>query len=112
MSYACCLYLGTGGRLDTPSSSGLAQRRLLAATSAGFVAFMDAQARGQRLDRKTLLSDFRIAEGYDERAFGPEKFGRWLNVYKKLSTDFQNGQSAQGNRWIMLAQPLPNGTTQ
>jgi hypothetical protein len=111
MGHACCLYLGTDGRLDTPVSVGLEQRRLLAATSEGFVAFMDSQARGQRLDRKTLLSEFRVAEGYDERAFSPEKFGRWLNVYKKLSTEFETGQSANGNRWIMLVQPLLDGAT-
>jgi hypothetical protein len=105
MVHACCLYLGTGGRLDAPTSVGLEQRRLVAATSAGFVAFMDAQLRGQKLYRSTLISEFRVAEGYTEAAFTPEKFGRWLSAYKKLSTDFQQGQEAAGHRWIMLAQP-------
>jgi hypothetical protein len=110
MAYACCLYLGTEGRLDAPTSAGLEQRRLVAATSAGFVAFMDAQPRGEKLYRNTLLREFRVAEGYDEKAFTPERFGKWLSVYKKLSADFQQGQETAGintgQRWVLLARPV------
>ncbi|TVT40654.1 hypothetical protein FNT36_14390 [Hymenobacter setariae] len=115
MVHACCLYLGTGGRLAAPTSVGLEQRRLVAATSAGFVAFMDAQPRGQKLYRNTLISEFRVAEGYTEASMTPHKFGGWLNTYKKLSTDFQQGQDgdagSRGQRWIMLAQPVVNEVT-
>lgn len=104
MVHACCLYLGTGGRLAAPTSVGLEQRRLVAATSAGFVAFMDAQPRGQKLYRNALISEFRVAEGYTEAAMTPHKFGGWLNIYKKLSTDFKQGQDHAGGRWILLAQ--------
>jgi hypothetical protein len=115
MVHACCLYLGTGGRLSAPASLGLEQRRLVAATSAGFVAFMDAQPRGQRLYRNTLLTEFRIAESYDDKSLTPERFGRWLNVYKQLSTDFQIGQEGSGlhtgQRWIMLAQKVTDDSS-
>lgn len=113
MVHACCLYLGTGGRLDAPASVGLEQRRLLAATSAGFVAFMDAQPRGQKLYRNTLISEFRVAEGYTEAAMTPHKFGGWLSIYKRLSTDFEQGQESAGlcvgQRWIMLARVVSSG---
>ena len=106
MLYACHLFLKEGKRLVAPVSENLERRRLLSGTSAGFVDFMDAQPRGVTLMRTQLLSDFRAAEGYDEK-FTPEKFGRWLAAYKELSTDFQSGQgggdSARGARWIILA---------
>lgn len=107
MVHACCLYLGTHGHLKPLTSEHLEQRRLVAATSAGFVAFMDAQPRGQKLYRNTLISEFRAAEGYTEAAMTPHKFGGWLNQYKQLSTDFQQGQETAGlnvgQRWILLA---------
>jgi hypothetical protein len=114
MVHACCLFLQTGGRLVSPVSAGLEQRRLRAATSAGFVDFMDAQPRGVALSRAQLLNDFREAEGYDEKAFTPERFGKWLAFYKQLSTDFQTGQDWSKdvigrrivNRWIMLAKDV------
>ncbi len=112
MVHACCLYLETGGRLTAPVSEHLEQRRLVAATSAGFVAFMDAQSREQKLYRNTLISEFRAAEGYTEAAMTPHKFGSWLNQYKQLSTDFEAGQDRQGaltgQRWIMLARVAAN----
>jgi hypothetical protein len=114
MVYACCLYLGTGGRLAALTSENLENRRLVAATSADFVAFMDAQPRGKKLYRGTLLSEFRVAVGYDEKAFTPERFGRWLSTYKKLSTDFEQGQerggSTVGQRWIQLIQDTKDDT--
>ncbi|WP_151086818.1 BT4734/BF3469 family protein [Hymenobacter baengnokdamensis] len=114
MVLACCEFLGTGGRLASPVSVGLEQRRLLAATSAGFVEFMDAQPRGVRLYRTALLSEFRTAEGYDERGMTPHRFGSWLNFYKELRTDFQSGQDweveTRGQRWILLAQPVTEST--
>lgn len=106
MVYACHLFLKEGRRLKAPASQNLERRRLLSATSAGFVDFMDTQPRGLALYRSELLAAFRLAEGYDEK-FTPEKFGRWLNHYRELSTDFQIGQDragdARGGRWIMLA---------
>jgi hypothetical protein len=110
MIHACCLFLGTGGRLLAPVSMGLEQRRLRAATSAGFVEFMDAQPRGQKLYRNILLGEFRTVEGYDEKGFTPKRFGIWLAHYKQYGTDFQSGQEGEGanrgQRWIMLAQPM------
>jgi len=107
MLYCCHLFLKLHKRLVAPASENLERRRLLTATSAGFVDFMDAQPRGQVLYRTELLSAFRVAEGYDEKSFTPEKFGKWLSQYKELSTDFQSGQDSAGDnrkmRWIMLA---------
>ena len=107
MLYCCHLFLKADKRLVAPTSENLERRRLLTATSAGFVDFMDAQPRGQVLYRTELLSAFRVAEGYDEKTFTPEKFGRWLTQYKELSTDFQSGAESGGEhrnrRWIMLA---------
>lgn len=106
MLHCCHLYL-QAGKLVAPASENLEHRRLLSATSAGFVDFMDAQPRGVELYRTQLLTDFRAAEGYDEKTFTPERFGRWLGYYKDLHTDFQSGQDwggdNRGKRWIMLA---------
>lgn len=107
MLYACHLFLKGGRRLVAPASENLERRRLVTATSSGFVDFMDGQPRGVMLYRTELLTAFRQAEGYDEKSFTPERFGRWLGVYRDLSTDFQSGQERagdfKGGRWIMLA---------
>ncbi|MGI4872270.1 MAG: BT4734/BF3469 family protein [Janthinobacterium lividum] len=107
MVHACCLYLGTGGKLAAPASQGLQQRRLVAATSAGFVAFMDSQPRGVKLYRPELLAAFVVAEGYDGKSMTPHRFGAWLAAYKQFNTDFESGQERdgplRGQRWILLA---------
>ena len=107
MVFACCLYLSTNGHLTAVPSQHLQQRRLIAATSAGFVVFMDNQPRGERLYRIELLTSFISIEGYDSKGMTPERFGRWLNHYKQLSTDFESGQDwngpTRGQRWILLA---------
>ena len=83
MLYGCQLYLAHG--LAKGVAVHLNARKLLQSTSLAFVDFMDRLEHGVRHDKADLLREFRELEGYDEKAFTPEKFGKWLAAYASYS---------------------------
>ena len=86
----CQLFLAHG--LAKVAAVNLNARKLLQSTSLAFVDYMDRTACGVRLYKGDLLREFRELEGYDEKAFTPEKFGKWLAAYASYSnTDITHG---------------------
>ena len=86
----CQLFLAHG--LAKVAAVNLNARKLLQSTSLAFVDYMDRLEHGVRLYKGDLLREFRELEGYDEKAFTPEKFGKWLAAYASYSnTDITHG---------------------